>query len=322
MTATVGSAPVASVPELNLLLEWPNRRSPAGWLAIISASLTLHAVLFAFVIETPSLIPPTGIQPPERRVIVHEIPLYIPRDILTQKAPNVSKPTRNIDLASLLASRPQKPSPGPSRRRFEVPQNVTVPQPKANTPQIVAEAPNIPVNPSPLPAAPIAPPAPAPLQAPKNRVEAAIQSLAQNPNGKQLTITDDNLSEPAPAAPAANGQAEAAHATVELQSDPRGTDFRAYLAQILSIVRRNWRRVTPESVRLGTLRGQTVIDFVIRRDGSIPKLVIAEPSNIQALDRASVAGLSMSNPLPPLPADFKGFEVRLAFTFSYNMPTQ
>jgi hypothetical protein len=42
---------------------------------------------------------------------------------------------------------------------------------------------------------------------------------------------------------------------------------------------------------------------------------------MQPLDRAAVAGLSMSNPLPPLPAGFKGAFVNLQFSFNYNMPS-
>jgi TonB family protein len=64
------------------------------------------------------------------------------------------------------------------------------------------------------------------------------------------------------------------------------------------------------------------LEFIINRDGSIPKLVTAESSGLDPLDRAAVAGLSMSNPLPPLPADFKGQQVRLAFSFAYNMASQ
>ena len=73
---------------------------------------------------------------------------------------------------------------------------------------------------------------------------------------------------------------------------------------------------------MGTLKGRTVIEFIINRDGSIPKLVTADTSGSEPLDRAAVAGLSMSNPLPPLPAGYKGLQVRLAFTFAYNMPAQ
>jgi TonB family protein len=78
--------------------------------------------------------------------------------------------------------------------------------------------------------------------------------------------------------------------------------------------------VIPESARLGTVRGRTVLEFIIDRDGKIPKLVTAQSSGLEPLDRAAIAGLSMSDPLPPLPADFKGMQVRLAFSFAYNMP--
>ena len=104
--------------------------------------------------------------------------------------------------------------------------------------------------------------------------------------------------------------------------DPQGADFKPYLTRILAIVRTNWRKVIPESARMGLLRGRTVMEFIIDRDGRIPKLVTADPSGSDALDRAAIAGLSMSNPLPPLPSDYKGVQVRLAFTFSYNMPSQ
>ena len=88
--------------------------------------------------------------------------------------------------------------------------------------------------------------------------------------------------------------------------------------EILKLVRRNWFAVIPESVRLGR-RGRTVIQFAIAKDGSIPKLVIAVPSGADPLDRAAVAGVSASNPLPPLPSEFTGQQIRLQFTFSYNM---
>jgi TonB family protein len=52
----------------------------------------------------------------------------------------------------------------------------------------------------------------------------------------------------------------------------------------------------------------------------VPKLVIATTSGTEALDRAAVAGISASNPFPPLPDEFKGGQVRLQFTFRYNVP--
>jgi TonB family protein len=162
------------------------------------------------------------------------------------------------------------------------------------------------------------------LTPPKSPLEASPKELAQTipVPGRRAEANDDNLNEQSPRVPGSIGQPSAPHAAVELQSDPQGADFKPYLAKILGIVRANWHRVVPESARMGTVHGRTVMEFIIDRDGSIPKIVTADSSGSDALDRAALVGLSMSNPLPPLPADFKGAQVRLAFTFSYNLPSQ
>lgn len=337
-----------SALELNLLLEWP--APPSRWRIVLGASLALHALLFATATRIGSLIGPLE---PEQRVIVKRIPLYLPPDVLTQKAPNRDKVSKHIDLADLLPSEAQqarRAAPKPSAKQFELPKPITPQQTAKNSPRILAEAPNIALNqtPAPLPSgspigmiapnAPPPPPAPAPgpfqnlgSEAPPNAhpklkpsasVQSAIAGLAQDANSRKLVISDDNASEPLPGSPGSLGKAGGPHTAVELQSDPQGADFKPYLARILAIVRANWRRVIPESARMGTLRGRTVVEFIINRDGSIPKLVTADSSGSEPLDRAAVAGLSMSNPLPPLPNDFKGFQVRLAFSFAYNMPAQ
>ena len=289
---------------------------------------------------------------PERRVIVKRTKLYLPPDILTQKAPNRNKVTQNIDLASLLASQESqahRPSPEASAKRFELPKQSAPKQMAKAAPQILPEAPNVAVNQSPAPLPPGAisgvgaptPPPPAPSQSPfqnvgteappnphptvtppKTTVQDAMNGVVQSGNSAHLIISDDSMSEPSPLTAGSTKQPGTEHAAVELQSDPRGADLKPYLTRILAIVRANWRRVIPESARMGTLRGRTVMEFIINKDGSIPKLVTAQSSGSEPLDRAAVAGLSMSNPLPALPADFKGFQVRLAFTFSYNLPTQ
>jgi TonB family protein len=325
-------------PELNLLLEWPNERSGSRWTAILSGSVCLHLLFFFAAIQLPSFVRRTA---PERTVVVKRTLLYLPPDVLTQKAPNRQKLSKQIGLADLLASRAseaRRPAPSPSTKRFEVPKQIA-PQPiaKSAPPQITAQPPNVALNEATAPALPV-PSAPKnpfqnvgpepPLQtqpklaAPDSSVQAAIDGLARNANGRRQVVSDDNPSESMPGAPGSLVRAPAQHAAVELQSDPQGADFKPYLARILAIVRSNWRTVIPESVRMGTRRGRTVVEFAINRDGSIPKLVIADPSGSEPLDHAAVAGLSMSNPLPPLPSDYKGLQVRLAFSFSYNMPAQ
>ena len=109
---------------------------------------------------------------------------------------------------------------------------------------------------------------------------------------------------------------------IELLSDPQGADFRPYLERVLAIVRTNWQRVIPEAVRQNRLHGRSVLQFIINRDGSIARVSVAEPSGVNQLDFAASTSLVMSSPLPQLPPDFKGYQVKLAFTFSYAMPVQ
>ena len=104
---------------------------------------------------------------------------------------------------------------------------------------------------------------------------------------------------------------------LELLSDPMGVDFRPYLLQILGTVRRNWFAVMPESASLGR-RGRVAVQFAIAKDGKVTKIVFGTQSGADALDRAAVASISMSNPFPPLPSEFRGNVIRLQFTFMYN----
>lgn len=331
---------------LNLLLDWPER-TPPQWVGIFAASIALHFILFTFALKIPSLI---GQSQPEPQVIVHRIPLYLPPDVMTQRERNRTKVAKEVDLADLMPttqSRARAARPRPSVRHFEVPKQTRREVVKA-APQILPEAPKVAVNhapPSPARGAPnglVAPPPPpvpeessGPFQnlgsdeppnphptlaPPKINLRASSNGTPQSSDGQHLDISDGSQGQASPAAPGTLGQAAAQHSAVELKSDPDGADFKPYLRQILAIVRANWRRVIPESVRLGQLKGRTVMEFVINRDGSLPKIVIAEYSGSDPLDRAAAAGLAMSNPLPPLPTDFKGSQVRLAFTFSYNMP--
>jgi len=342
--------------ELDLMRHWPAERPQRQWIAVLAASIVIHVGLFSLAVQLPAF---AGRTPPTHRVIVHHIPLYMPPDLLTQRAPNRQKIAKSIDLASLLATEDaqarQARSRPPSTRRFEMPKEVErqqlakstppqiLPAPPPKPPVVVPNATDTPVPGTiaalrpPTPPPPVAsqspfqnvgsdaPPNPHPtLRPPKPEYQAPVSKPLQDGNGQHMVVSEDSPMEMTPASPGSLARPGDRHAgaAVELQSDPQGADFRKYLAEILRIVRANWRHVIPESARLGTVRGRTTLEFIIDRNGSIPKLVVSNSSGSDPLDRAAISGLSMSNPLPPLPADFKGFQVRLAFSFTYNMPTQ
>jgi TonB family protein len=285
-------------------------------------------------------------------------PLIAPPVAITQKEPNQNKVSKDFNLAS-IAPRPENrvaPSPGAAAlprtgpvNRFTPPASPGRPAPAPS----VMEAPTLEVRaqaapPPPalgIPTAPAAPPAiqqqekpkiafetpgaatgvagqtgvnPR-LQAPRTSIEDAVRQVARSGGSQglivgdiEMTTTGSNPLSPSVPVPGKLGS------SLELQSDPMGVDFKPYLIRVLSAVKRNWMAVVPESARLGR-RGKVVVQFAISKDGSVPKLIIATPSGAEALDRAAVAGISASNPFPPLPAEFRGSVIRLQLNFLYNV---
>jgi len=322
------------VPEPRLLLEWPSesRRVPAWTL-----SLALHVAAVIGLMWVPRSI----LEPPERIIQSHlTTPLIAPPSGLTQTAANRGKVGHQFTLESLMAhmavaaprTPPRVPPPqeppkvearalasaqppplGASLTAAPPPPPQIQPQ---ETPQLAFETPGAPGN---LPGTgPLSP----------NRVfgshpsalDQAVSGSARA-GGGSMEIDDvdvpgaGNLGGGGLSLPSAHGRPAS---SLELLSDPMGVDFKPYLIRILAAVKRNWLAVYPESARLGR-KGRVLIQFAIARDGSVPKLVIALPSGTRALDLAAVAGVDSSTPFPPLPDDFHGSQVRLQFTFTYNM---
>jgi TonB family protein len=283
-------------------------------------------------------------------------PLVAPPVELTQTAPNKGKVSHEMDLQGLLAKPPvTAPSSPPTSTRPAAPVEEATPRPRPIAPPVpLPEPPKLesaPVGATELAAnltpklAPLAPPQiqseerpklafekpGAPVLAapqariptpPRSSVEEVVKRSGRSPSAGGIVVGDlgegvGGLGEALNLPPSPGKNASA----VELLSDPMGADFRPYLIRILSAVRRNWHAVIPESARLGQ-RGRVLIQFAINRDGSVPKLVIALPSGSDPLDRAAVAGISASNPFPPLPPEFRGQQVRLQLTFSYNLPSR
>ena len=147
----------------------------------------------------------------------------------------------------------------------------------------------------------------------------ALNAVTQGGAGGSIVVGDPGAISPsatgglnAPPIPGKPG------ASLELLTNPMGADFRPYLIQVLAKVKLYWFNVWPQSARMGR-QGRVVLQFSIDRKGFVPKLVIASGSGADPLDRAAVAAISMSNPFPQLPTEFKGAQVRLQLNFVYNM---
>jgi TonB family protein len=345
-------------PELELLIDWEHGWNRPKPLYPAIGSVIAHLVIatvFAVMPARDFVADPGG---PNIVVDVRKsVPLIAPPDILTQKAPNQSTPAKQLDLAGLMARPEQKPVPAakaspppvPAPKQFTAPPSPVAAAKKPETviqdaepaPKIAQNLPPVlgsgAVNPTPVtpppqyqqekpklafetPGAVTGSPR-GQIQVPTQMSVADVAKAAVKRGAAGGTVISDLGGDPTPGLPPVPGTQGKTGNALELLSDPMGVDFRPYLIRVLAAVRRNWFAVMPESAHMG-MRGKAVIQFAIAKDGSVPKLVIQSPSGSDHLDRAAVAGISASNPFPPLPAEFKGDQIRLALVFAYNMPRQ
>jgi TonB family protein len=306
---------------LELFPEWQEPLTSRRFFRAGIGSLLVHAVVLAVFLtlpETSARYTAPAITADFRKAV----PLVAPKMFeLTQKDENKGKVTHQLDIRSSMREAPPKakafvpPAPaGPV-----VPPAALTPPPQiqaaVQAPEVSGVVPNLPKPPEKpkivLEDIGAAPPTGAPPDNPTIKLPATaldeVARAAQPGGAGGMVISPDGASE------------ATALRQMQLLSDPLGVDFKPYLLQVLARVRRNWMAVVPDSARMGR-RGLVLIQFSIDRSGGVPKLVIASPSGTTAFDRAAVAGISASNPFPPLPAAYKGDQIRLQMAFSYNLP--
>jgi len=347
-------APVAGPVELNLLRPWREPVTPRRLMTAGVGSAVFHITVLILLLSLPDIEGPreAPIVTPDIHRAVHLVaPRYFEP---TQKEPNAGKISRELDVRS------SNPAPEPKAPRFRAPQpapgpvaQAPLPAPAVEPPKIeppkievAASAPPPPPVISTQPVQPVAPPQPEkPKLAFENVGAGPAHVAAPNPNAvvpsAKITVQDAARNSVPNTIPGGGGtvvgdvgdstttipnlnQAPSPGrigSNLQLLSDAQGVDFKPYLIQVLTAVRRNWLAILPESARLGR-RGRVLVQFAIDRNGRVPKLVIAEGAGTDALDRAAVAAVSASYPFPPLPAEYKGDQIRLQFAFSYNMPTR
>jgi TonB family protein len=343
---TVVQRPVE--PDLHLLTEWGDVDGPVRRRKAVVATLAVHVALILTLAVLPTAMPPTAEPEP-----VHIVtPLIEPPTELTQKAPNRSKISAEFELQP-SAPRPKlNLPPGPEPAPREKPRPAVIPESPAPKPEAQISLPEPPKVDTgvkepkiDVPQIAQAPPPPPSVEKPKMVMENLGGPKAPPPPGQSkvpipnISISDAVHSQRGTGsggAAAMGGDPGAADPDIfggirqtpspgsplagfELKSDPMGVDFRPYLTQVLATVRRNWMSVYPESARLG-LRGRVAVQIRIVRDGKVAKLVYAQQSGSHALDEAAVSGVSASNPLPPLPGEFKGDHIDIQLNFVYNAP--
>ena len=286
-------------------------------------SLLVHAIVIAVLLTSSRNNRPVQRARPSPRTFEKPCRLYAPKVFeVTQKEKNNGKMTPQLDIRSSLPEAPPKAKtfvpPAPAGPVVPPAATLTPPpqiQQAVVTPPVTGVAPTLP-PPAEKPkivledvgaaSGPVKPPDNPSIKLPTTPLDTVAR--AGQPGGAGgMVISPDGASE------------ATALRQMQLLSDPLGVDFKPYLLQVLAKVRRNWMAVVPDSARMGR-RGLVLIQFSIDRSGGVPKLVIASTSGITSFDRAAVAGISASNPFPPLPAGYKGDQIRLQMSFSYNLP--
>jgi TonB family protein len=298
-------------------------------------SVAIHAAIIALLIWPPKifrhraptaedqeiarkqmtlLLPPGAFEMsrPEPRVVPHPPPVKVDPRILRRVAPPEPVP---------------EPAPQPKAMLKELPSAPTV-QPNASQPP-PAPAPKTeaPPNSAPKLETPDAPKTQPNLVLPKssgNPLRDTLHDISRSANGGR----SGTYSAPDPRPPTGGGGRQGGGApgagmgnSVQILTPTEGVDFNDYIQRVIASVKRNWYAVMPESAQLGD-RGIVVLEFSIHRDGSVPS---NEPDRLRGsgkepLDRAAISAIRSSNPFEHLPPAFSGPEIRLRFTFLYNLP--
>ncbi len=336
---------------MRLVYDWNDSSYKPRMGRALAGALAVQAIL-ALLLDGLPAAPRRAVDLPEVRVERKRVtPLIAPRPFeLTQKEANRGKISKDVTLEQLLPKPAQQaqntppPAPRPAPRQFVAPQQQVrnVPREILTDPPPLAPMPGNPQVQVPVAAQQFPPPVEKPklafenpggaptgsptgtgkLAAPKGGLEEAMRQAARKGVSGGVVVSDVmDLASGAGATLSATPNQGKAGSSLELLSDPQGVDFKPYLIRVLAAVRRNWFAVIPESAKLGQ-RGRVIIQFAISKEGRVPRLVISYPSGTESFDRAAVAGISASNPFPPLPAEFKGEQIRLQLSFLYNMPSQ
>ena len=94
-------------------------------------------------------------------------------------------------------------------------------------------------------------------------------------------------------------------------SSPFGNRFGYYEQLIRDKVARNWRSQELDS----SVRNPVVVLFDILRNGSVQNVRVSRPSGNFAADQSAQRAILMSNPFPPLPAQYERDVATIEFVF-------
>jgi len=90
-------------------------------------------------------------------------------------------------------------------------------------------------------------------------------------------------------------------------------DFGPYMKELQRRIKMNW---DPPK---GNESKRVVLLFKISKDGRLLSIKVHKSSGLEAADTAAMNAVKLTAPFKPLPAEFKGQNVDIQFTFDYNV---
>ncbi len=139
---------------------------------------------------------------------------------------------------------------------------------------------------------------------------------------KQQAANDDQNDSPAlklRESPGATEPIPLKRDSIEILSDTMGVNFAPYMKRLRFMVQSHWGELIPQSAMPPEMKkGAVVIEFSIRRDGTVQGMKLVSGSGDVALDRAAWGAIVNAVPLPNLPAAFGGDSLKIRTRFLYN----
>jgi TonB family protein len=107
----------------------------------------------------------------------------------------------------------------------------------------------------------------------------------------------------------------------ELLTKATPRELKNYPFRVLAAVRNRWFPQLRELRNSPTWKtGVTVMEFEIRRDGSLGDVKTVESAGSAGLDDAALQAITSAAPFPALPETFSGNSLGLRYRFGYNQP--
>lgn len=89
----------------------------------------------------------------------------------------------------------------------------------------------------------------------------------------------------------------------------------------MSAIQTRWYSLVSELRRAAyEQQGVPIVEFIVKRDGSLGKIAIAERSGEERLDSTALNAVRSAAPFKPIPADFKSKSLGFRVHLGYNQP--